>query len=175
MTGESRTLFLLRCSDCAKMTMQWQTLAFNELTVEHLYAVLQLRQAVFVVEQNCAYLDLDNRDQPAMHMLATRNQTLLAYQRCLPPGLSYAESSLGRIVVSGAMRGHQLGRELVQRGIDHNLALWPGAGIRISAQAHLQGFYSSLGFIGEGSEYLEDNIPHRQMYYASPGLAAAPR
>ena len=173
MTGESRTLFLLRCNDGADMTVLWQTLSFNELAVGQLYAVLQLRQEVFVVEQDCAYLDLDNRDQPAIHMLATRNDRLLAYQRCLPPGLSYDESSLGRIVVSGSVRGQQLGNELVQRGIEHNLTLWPGAGIRISAQAHLQGFYGALGFIGEGSEYLEDNIPHRQMYYEPSGLVAA--
>jgi ElaA protein len=152
------------------MTLEWKILAFAELTVEGMYAVLRLRQQVFVVEQNCAYLDLDNLDQHSMHMLCMRNQELLAYQRCLAPGLSYPESSLGRIVVCPTMRGQQLGRGLVLRGIEYNLLQWPGSGIRINAQAHLQDFYSSLGFTAEGSEYLEDNILHRQMRYQVPKI-----
>jgi ElaA protein len=147
------------------MTLQWRTPAFSELTGEEVYALLRLRQQVFVVEQNCVYLDLDNLDQLATHMLCMRHQQLLAYQRCLAPGLSYPESSLGRIVVCPTLRGQQLGRELVLRGIEHNLSRWPGSGIRINAQAHLQGFYTSVGFCAEGNEYLEDNILHRQMRY----------
>jgi len=150
------------------MTLEWQTLAFTELTGEELYAALRLRQQVFVVEQNCAYLDLDNLDQHAAHMLGRGDGRLLAYQRCLAPDLSYPESSLGRIVVCPALRGQQWGRELVQRGIEHNLLQWPGSGIRINAQAHLQNFYAALGFIAQGSEYLEDNILHRQMCYQLP-------
>jgi ElaA protein len=145
--------------------MQWKILHFAELSSQWLYAMLRLRQNVFVVEQQCAYQDIDDLDQSATHILCMREASLLAYQRCLPPGLSYPESSLGRIVVCPTMRGQQLGRELVRRGVAHNLALWPDSGIRINAQAHLQPFYSSLGFIGEGSEYLLDNIPHRQMCY----------
>ncbi len=147
------------------MTLEWQVLSFSELTGERMYAVLRLRQQVFVVEQNCAYLDLDNLDQQATHMLCLRDGGLLAYQRCLAPGLSYPESSLGRIVVCPAMRGQELGKELVRRGIEHNLLRWPGSGIRINAQAHLQNFYAALGFVAEGNEYLEDNILHRQMRY----------
>ena len=150
------------------MTLMWRTLPFSALSGEALYALLRLRQQVFVVEQHCAYLDLDNLDQNAVHMLGMRDGDLLAYQRCLAPGLSYAESSLGRIVVHPLLRGQQLGRELVQRGIDHNLAQWPDSGIRINAQAHLQRFYTSMGFCGEGNEYLEDNILHRQMRYQLP-------
>ena len=150
------------------MTLMWRTLPFSALSGEALYALLRLRQQVFVVEQHCAYLDLDNVDQNALHMLGMRDGELLAYQRCLAPGLSYAESSLGRIVVHPLLRGQQLGRELVQRGIDHNLAQWPDSGIRINAQAHLQRFYTSMGFCGEGNEYLEDNILHRQMRYQLP-------
>jgi ElaA protein len=152
------------------MTLQWQTLSFTELTGTGLYAVLRLRQEVFVVEQNCAYLDLDNLDQHATHMLGMRDGELLAYQRCLPPGLSYPESSLGRIVVCPVVRGQQLGSVLVRRGIEHNLLRWPGSGIRISAQAHLQNFYATLGFVAEGNEYLEDNILHRQMRYQLPKM-----
>lgn len=145
--------------------MQWDTQPFTALTTPWLYAVLRLRQQVFVVEQCCSYLDLDNLDQAAMHMLCSKENALLAYQRCLPPGLSYPESALGRIVVCPTMRGQQLGRELVRRGIEHNLSRWPQHDICISAQAHLQSFYASLGFRAEGSEYLEDNILHRQMRY----------
>jgi ElaA protein len=154
------------------MTPEWKTLAFAELTGEELYATLRLRQQVFVVEQHCAYLDLDNLDQHAIHMLCIGEGKLLAYQRCLAPGLSYPESSLGRIVVSPALRGQQLGRELVRRGIEHNLLQWPGSGIRINAQAHLQDFYAALGFAPEGSEYLEDNILHQQMCYQVPRTCA---
>lgn len=152
------------------MKLEWQALEFRQLTVEWLYAVLRLRQQVFVVEQDCAYLDLDNLDQHAIHMLCSGDGKLLAYQRCLAPGLSYSESSLGRIVVCPSLRGQRLGRALVQRGIEHNLSRWPGSGIRINAQAHLQPFYSEFGFLAEGDEYLEDNIPHRQMFYARPDM-----
>ncbi|MEZ5501789.1 MAG: GNAT family N-acetyltransferase [Halioglobus sp.] len=151
-----------------QMAMQWHILAFRELTPEDLYAALRLRQEVFVVEQHCAYLDLDNKDQRAMHVLCTLHGKLVAYLRALAPGLSYPESSLGRIVVSPDMRGQQLGRALVQRGIDYNLSRWPDRDIAISAQAHLQDFYASLGFAGEGDEYPEDGIPHRKMRYRAP-------
>lgn len=150
------------------MTLQWRTLAFPELDAKLLYAVLRLRQQVFVVEQQCAYLDIDNLDLPAHHMLCMQGAELLAYQRCLAPALVYPQSSLGRIVVDPSMRGRRLGAELVQRGITYNLSQWPGCDIRINAQAHLQPFYGTLGFIAEGEEYLEDNIVHRQMRYPAP-------
>lgn len=153
--------------------MQWTTLAFSELNTALLYAVLRLRQDVFVVEQHCSYRDIDDLDQQAMHMLCTRGSELLAYQRCLPPGLCYAQSALGRIVVSPAMRGQQLGRELTRRGIEYNLARWPGCDILINAQSHLQAFYASVGFIGEGEDYLEDGILHRQMRYRAPAASTA--
>lgn len=148
--------------------MRWQVSAFDALSPRQLYAALRLRQAVFVVEQDCVYQDLDDLDQDSLHLLCWRGGELLATQRCLPPGLSYPESALGRIVVAPAARGLQLGRELVQRGIDHNLAQWPGSGIRIGAQAHLERFYGSLGFVRDGDNYLEDGIPHVHMNYAGP-------
>jgi ElaA protein len=149
------------------LTVQWQTLSFTQLSLENLYAVLRLRQEVFVVEQNCVFLDLDNLDQQAIHMLCLAGQKVLAYQRCIAPDPGSSESLLGRIVVCPTMRRQQLGRELVQRGIEHNLLRWPGSDIRISAQARLQSFYASLGFVAEGNEYLEDNIPHKQMRFRS--------
>ncbi len=147
------------------MTERWITFSFAELTTQQLYEVMRLRQQVFVVEQECAYLDLDNLDPQATHMLYRQEEQLSAYQRCLPPGLSYPESSIGRIVVNPAARGQQLGRALVQRGIDFNLETWPQHDIVIHAQAHLQPFYGSMGFVGEGDEHLEDGILHRHMRY----------
>ncbi len=145
--------------------LHWESTSFSELTLETLYTVLKLRQTVFVVEQNCCYLDLDDLDQHSAHLLAWRNDQLLAYARCLPPGLCYPESSIGRVIVAPTGRGKDLGSELVQRGIDYNLANWPGTGIRIGAQAHLQGFYGALGFVAEGDSYIEDGIPHIHMIY----------
>jgi len=147
--------------------LDWSTLTFAELDIHALYEILALRQDIFVVEQNCPYQDLDGLDQDAYHMACREGETLLAYQRCLPPGVSYPESSIGRIIVSSAARGRQLGRELVQRGIDFNRAEWPEHDIRIGAQAHLSGFYGSLGFVTVGDEYIEDGIPHVHMVLAA--------
>ncbi len=145
------------------MEFNWEISAFDALSNNSLYHALQLRQEVFVIEQNCIYPDLDGLDQKSMHMLCWQGSTLLAYQRCLPPGLSYPESSLGRIVVGPAGRGHKLGRELVQRGIDLNTKTWPASDIQIGAQTYLKSFYEGLGFVALGEEYIEDGIAHIHM------------
>ena len=100
-------------------------------------------------------------------MLYWQGETLGAYQRCLPPGVSYAETSIGRIVVDPSLRGQALGQQLVQRGIDFNLSRWPDVDILINAQAHLEAFYSRLGFVGEGDTHVEDGILHRHMRYTA--------
>lgn len=145
------------------MELNWEISAFDALSNNSLYRALQLRQEVFVVEQNCIYPELDGLDQDSIHMLCWRGTALLAYQRCLPPGLSYPESSLGRIVVAPAGRGQKLGRELVQRGIDLNTKAWPDRDIKIGAQTYLKSFYEGLGFIVVGEEYVEDGIAHIHM------------
>lgn len=146
------------------MALRWKTVAFEQLALDELYALLRLRQEVFVVEQDCVYQDLDGKDQAGMHMLGYDGEDLVGYLRCLPPGVSYPDaSSIGRIVVAAGSRGAQLGRELVQRGIDHNRAAWPDVGICINAQAYLRRFYTSVGFAAEGEEYLEDGIAHIRM------------
>ena len=141
----------------------WQTIAFDELSNHQLYAMLQLRQEVFIVEQNCVYLDLDGLDQQSVHILCWEGETLLAVLRCLPPGLSYTQSSLGRIVTAAAARGKSLGRELIERGIAYNLRVWPESDIRIGAQAYLEKFYTNLDFITDGESYMEDGIKHIHM------------
>ncbi len=143
----------------------WELLDFDELGLNQLYALLQLRQRVFVVEQNCPYLDLDDLDQASRHLLAWENGQLLACARCLPPALAYPDSSIGRVIVAPAGRGRRLGSELMRRAIDHNLTCWPAADILIGAQAHLQAFYGDLGFVSEGDEYIEDGIAHIHMRY----------
>ena len=153
------------------MSDTWQTLEFHALGVEQLYEVLRLRARIFVVEQECAYLDIDDLDQQAFHMLCHRGDSLVAYQRCLPPGVSFAESSIGRIVVDPALRGQAMGRDLVQRGIDFNRQRWPGSDIVINAQAHLEPFYASLGFVGEGETHWEDGILHRHMRCSASGTS----
>lgn len=130
---------------------------------------MRLRQEIFVVEQNCVYNDLDGLDQSAIHVLAWRGEELLAYLRCMVPGQSYDQSSLGRIVVSSQARGMSLGRELVQRGIDNNRRVWPGTGIRIAAQAYLEQFYVELGFVVDGAPFDEDGISHLHMNYVGTG------
>jgi ElaA protein len=149
--------------------LRWQITDFNGLGPAQLYAALRLRLEVFAIEQNSLYQDMDNLDQAAIHMLGWENEQLLAYQRCLPPGASYSESAIGRIVVAARARGRQLGRELVRRGIRFNLEQWPNRGIRINAQSYLRGFYEELGFVADGDDYNLDGIPHIQMVYAGSG------
>jgi len=150
------------------VNQRWQTASFDQLSNRELYAILKLRQEVFAVEQTSIYVDPDGLDPGAIHMSLWEGDRLLAYQRCLPPGLQETESTLGRIVVARSERGRDLGRELVRRGIAHNLDRWPGVDIRIHAQAYLEKFYSELGFITEGDVYDLDTIPHLEMVFKAP-------
>jgi ElaA protein len=141
----------------------WAWSRFDELTGQDVYDILALRSEIFVVEQACAYQDPDGLDPMAHHCLYRENGRLLAYQRALAPDSESGESILGRIVVHEAARGRQMGRDLVTRGIAYNRATWPGHPIGMSAQAHLEKFYRSLGFETHGEGYLEDGIPHIHM------------
>ncbi|MBO9729329.1 MAG: GNAT family N-acetyltransferase [Chitinophaga sp.] len=144
--------------------MIWKIKTFEELTVAELYAILRLRSEVFIIEQNCAYQDLDNTDQKALHFMGTDEQgQLLAYTRLFAPGIKYTEASIGRVVTSPLARGKGAGRELMERSI---LALQEHYGkvpIKIGAQQYLQRFYTSLGFEQTSDTYLEDGIPHIEM------------
>jgi len=146
--------------------MNWEIANFDDLTTRELYTVMRLRQDVFVLEQNCVYRDLDGLDLDAVHILCWEDGVLLAYLRCLQPGASYPQSSIGRIVVSPLARGRDLGRDLVERGIAYNREAWPDSDIRIGAQAYLKKFYTELGFITDGAPYMEDGIEHIHMNLA---------
>lgn len=151
------------------MTIRWEWRSFAELSNLELYAILAARQAVFVVEQNCPYLDLDGKDLNAEHLIAWSGDQVAAYLRLLGPGVSFQEPSLGRIITTKIGRGSGLGRELVARGLQRMHELYPTLPTRIGAQAHLHKFYGSLGFVQASEPYDEDGIPHIEMLRA-PGL-----
>ncbi len=146
--------------------LAWDDRAFAQLAVAELYAIAQLRERVFVVEQRCAYLDADGLDPPSHHLWATRDGEVVAYLRVVPPGARFVEPSLGRIVTASAVRGTGLGRELVRRGIALALALHGDGAIRIAAQAHLERFYGEFGFARASDVFDEDGIPHVEMIIA---------
>jgi len=143
--------------------MKWLIKKFDDLSVFELYAILQLRNEVFAVEQNCVYYDMDNKDQAAYHLMGWENEKLVAYTRILPAGTAYREPSIGRVVTSPIARKKGLGRELMKVSIDHTYRLFGKIPIRIGAQVYLDAFYSSLGFIRVGETYLEDGIEHVEM------------
>lgn len=145
-------------------TIRWQVSSFAELTGVQLYAILAARAAVFVVEQNCPYQDVDGLDAPATHVWAEGKEgKLLAYARILPPGFRFAEPSIGRVLTTAEGRGLGLGRALMERSLNDTMSRFPGQAIRISAQQYLERFYRELGFQTVAGPYLEDDIPHLEM------------
>lgn len=148
-------------------TTEWQWSHFNDLSNAELYTVLAQRQQVFTLEQQCLYDDIDGLDLDAHHLLGWRviggRRQLVAYLRVLAPGAKFAEMSLGRVLTTQAARGTGVGRELVAQGIAHAERLYPGARIRIGAQAHLEAFYGAFGFVKASEPYDEDGILHIDM------------
>jgi ElaA protein len=142
---------------------RWQWLAFGALSTTQLYALLQLRSSVFVVEQNCVFQDMDGLDVQAMHLLGVRESALVAYVRCFPAGVVFPEASIGRVVTLPAARGGGLGHALMAQAIVSLQQQWGAQPIRIGAQAHLQAFYEQHGFADVGKPYMEDGIPHIEM------------
>ncbi|MDB4958927.1 MAG: ElaA protein [Myxococcales bacterium] len=142
------------------MELVWHERAFAELTAAELYSIVELRERVFVVEQDCVYLDADGADRLSRHLWAARERgSILAYLRIVEAGVKFPEISLGRVVIAPEARGTGLGRELMRRGITAvgNLP------IRIGAQAYLEKFYGELGFVRTSDVYDEDGIPHIEM------------
>jgi ElaA protein len=145
---------------------QWEAKTFQQLTVDELFDLLKLRVDVFVVEQQCAYRELDDHDRhPETRHLSGHDVVgrLIAYARILPPGLRYPEVNLGRFVVKADSRMQGIGHQLLQTALREVSRSWPGIPIRISAQDYLQAFYAQYGFLRVSEVYLEDGIPHVEL------------
>lgn len=139
--------------------------SFNELTTSEIYQILRLRSEVFVVEQDCVYQDVDDKDQKAIHLFITNNDKVVAYTRLFKPGDYFKNASIGRVVVKGTHRKDKLGHQLMKESIKAIQNLFNTQEITLSAQTYLQKFYESHGFIQVGEGYLEDGIPHIKMIY----------
>lgn len=138
--------------------------SFSELTTTELYAILQLRSEVFVVEQDCVYQDIDYKDQKSFHILGFKNDKLIAYTRIFKPGDYFKQASIGRVVVEINERKFGYGHVIMKHSIKTIKEYFKENTIKISAQTYLKNFYESHGFIQKGEEYLEDNIPHIAMF-----------
>jgi len=139
--------------------------SFSELSIDELYEIMALRQEVFVVEQDCPYLDADGKDQQALHLMGfDKNKKLISYARIAASGVFYENYiSIGRIVSAPSVRGKGVGKKLIIESLDTIDKLFNSKAIKISAQCYLIRFYKSFGFEIIGEEYLEDNIPHIAM------------
>lgn len=137
--------------------------AFSDLSLEELYSMMVLRQEVFVVEQDCPYLDADGKDLESYHVFGYANGELVAYTRIVKPGISYPEVSIGRVVSAIKHRGKEYGVKIMEASHGYIKQLLGSVSIRISAQCYLEKFYSDLGYEPTGKEYLEDGIPHMEM------------
>ncbi len=145
------------------MEIQWSLKKFTELSLDELYALLRVRSEVFVVEQNCVFLDMDNKDQDCYHLMGWMDNNLVAVTRIVPPGIIYDIPSIGRVVTSPTARGTGIGRLLMEKSIEETYRLFRKLPIKIGAQLYLLKFYSSLGFKKTSDIYLEDGIEHIEM------------
>lgn len=143
--------------------IKWVLKKFDELDPYEMYEILRLRSEVFVVEQKCVFLDLDNKDQPSHHLMGWEDNSLVAYTRLVPPGVSYEQPSIGRVVTSPASRGNGTGKRLMEKSIAIAEELFGKTPIRIGAQLYLKRFYGSLGFEQSSDIYDEDGIDHIEM------------
>lgn len=145
--------------------MIFEVKTFKELSTSELFEIYRLRARVFVVEQNCAYQDVDEKDLKAHHVLSFENGELIAYARLLPPAVSYQEPAIGRVVVAPEYRRTGTGQKLMKYCLQKMTELFKNKDVVISAQTYLSKFYNDLGFISEGEGCNEDGIPHQKMRY----------
>ncbi len=143
--------------------IDWSLKKFEDLSALELYEILRLRSEVFVVEQNCVFLDMDDKDQFSQHLQGRIDGQLAAVVRILPPGLAYDEPSIGRVVSSPKFRRKGVGIELMKTAIEKTISLYGAVPIKIGAQLYLKKFYESFGFLQCSETYLEDDIPHIKM------------
>jgi ElaA protein len=146
------------------MHLDWQVKFYTELTTNEFHDIIALRLKAFVVEQDCSYLDLDGKDKKCYHLICRDGfGKVVATARILPPGLSYPEVSIGRVVIDESIRGKGAGHELMRKSMAFVVEEFGNVPVRISAQKHLEKFYNQHGFVSTGKEYLEDDIPHVEM------------
>ncbi|MGO4820007.1 MULTISPECIES: GNAT family N-acetyltransferase [unclassified Flavobacterium] len=145
------------------MTIQWQIKPFEALSVHELYDLLKLRSEIFVVEQNCVYLDLDGKDKIALHLFGTFEGKVVAHARLFKPGISFDNASIGRVVVDANYRDRKWGHDLMREAIAGIAYHYNVKEITIGAQLYLKKFYESHGFVQSSEMYLEDDIPHIDM------------
>lgn len=145
------------------MSITWKIIPFANLTVEELYETLSLRQEIFVVEQNCPYLDADFQDQNAVFVQAYADKKLIAHARILIDETAHPIPKIGRVLTHIAFRNQGIAFVLMEKCLAYLLEYKGSKRCKISAQSHLQNFYEKLGFVVYTDEYLEDNIPHLGM------------
>jgi len=145
--------------------MAWKLKTFDSLTPHELYAILRLRTEVFVIEQTCIFQDMDNKDQQCYHLMCWNDGLLIAYARLVPPGISYEEPSIGRVVAPPAVRGNGIGKLLMEKSIEEVIKLYGKTPIKLGAQLYLKNFYESLGFRQTSDIYNEDGINHIEMMW----------
>ena len=144
-------------------SISWKLCTFDALSLQELYDLLQLRTEVFVMEQACAFQDMDGSDAQALHLLGLQGQQLVAYARCFPAGVKFVEASIGRVITRSNVRGTGLGHVLIDKAIESVDTVLGAQAIRIGAQARLKNFYSRHGFVDVGVPYIEDGIDHLEM------------
>lgn len=145
------------------MGIQWKIKTFENLSVNELYDILRLRSEIFVVEQNCVYLDPDGKDKLALHLFGEFNGKIVAYSRLFKAGISFDNSSIGRVVVDANYRDRKWGHDLMRESIAGIKSHFGESKITIGAQLYLKKFYESQGFVQTSEMYLEDDIPHIEM------------
>ena len=148
--------------------VKWVCKRFDELTAHELYAIIKLRNEVFVVEQNCVFQDADDKDQYCYHLNGLIRDELVAYSRLVPAGISYSYNSIGRVITSPAHRKEGLGKALMTEAIRQIENLFEKQSIKIGAQLYLRKFYEGFGFRQSSETYLEDGIPHIEMLLEHP-------
>jgi len=152
----------------SELMIRWKLKKFDDLTPHELYAILQLRNEVFVVEQNCVFQDADNKDQLSYHLMGWSGEKLVAYSRIIPAGIAYEFVSIGRVVTSPEKRRNGTGKELMNEALKAAIKLFGNVSIKLGAQLYLKNFYESFGFVQSSDIYMEDGMPHIQMMRAVP-------
>ena len=167
---DDKTNILTAPQQTAMKQLKWNCNRFNQLNTDELYELIKFRIDIFVVEQSCAYPELDVKDRAidTHHLVAYQNSEIIAYARLLPPGASYPDSSIGRFAVNATQRRQGIGSLLMQKCLQQMSILWANHDIRVSAQAHLKEFYERFEFIQTSDIYLEDGIPHIEMLKNNP-------